>query len=45
MAYWDFLQTGKTKSLFHLSTKKLQQDMDKGKMQAMLTQYTQQYAA
>lgn len=28
MAYWDFLQSGNTKSLFHLSTKKLQQKMD-----------------
>lgn len=29
MAYWDFLQTGKTKNLFHLSTKRLQSRMDK----------------
>ncbi len=28
MAYWDFLQTGKTKTLFHLSVKKLQEKMD-----------------
>lgn len=28
MAYWDFLQTGNTKNLFHLSTKKLQAKMD-----------------
>ena len=29
MAYWDFLQSGKTKSMFHISTKKLQAEMDK----------------
>jgi len=33
MAYWDFLQTGNTKNLFHLSTKKLQDKMkDKSKI-------------
>ena len=31
-AHWEFLQSGKTKSLFHLSTKKLQDKMDGGKM-------------
>lgn len=45
MAYWDFLQTGKTKNLFHLSTKKLQAKMDKGRMQTLLSQYTKSYAA
>jgi len=29
MAYWDFQQTGNTKNMFRLSTKKLQQQMDK----------------
>jgi len=29
MAYWDFLQSGKTKNLFRISTKKLQDKMDK----------------
>ena len=28
MAYWDFLQTGQTKSMFHWSTKALQKKMD-----------------
>ena len=28
MAFWDFLQTGNTKSMFHLSTKKLQEKMN-----------------
>ena len=32
-AHWDFLQSGNTKSLFHLSTKKLQKKMDAGEMQ------------
>ena len=45
MAYWDFLQTGKTKNLFRLSTKSLQDKMDKGKMQQMLAKYTKEYAA
>ena len=31
-AHWDFLQSGKTKSLFHLSTKKLQKKMEGGEM-------------
>ncbi len=31
-AHWEFLQTGKTKSLFHWSTKNLQKKMDAGKM-------------
>lgn len=31
-AHWEFLQSGKTKSLFHISTKKLQQKMDGGEM-------------
>jgi len=45
MAYWDFLQTGKTKNLFRLSTKKLQDKMDKGRMQKLLSNYTRNYAA
>ena len=28
----EFLQSGKTKSLFHISTKKLQKKMDQGEM-------------
>ncbi len=31
-AHWEFLQSGKTKSLFHISTKKLQKKMDNGEM-------------
>ena len=45
MAYWDFLQSGNTKSLFHLSTKKLQKKMDAGRMQTMLQDWNRQYAA
>ena len=45
MAYWDFLQSGKTKSLFHISTKKLQAKMDSGKMQNLLQDWNRQYAA
>ncbi len=44
MAYWEFLQTGKTKNFIHMNTKKLQQRMDKGEMQAMLSKFTQDYA-
>jgi len=32
-AFWDFLQSGKTKNLFHISTKRLQDKMNKGQMQ------------
>lgn len=45
MAYWDFLQTGHTKNLFRLSTKKLQKQMDakqasgKTKMQSIYEQW------
>ena len=45
MAYWDFLQSGKTKSLFHISTKKLQNKMNSGQMQTMLQDWNRQYAA
>lgn len=45
MAYWDFLQSGNTKSLFHISTKKLQAKMNSGKMQTMLQNWNRQYAA
>ena len=31
-AHWEFLQSGKTKSLLHISTKKLQEKMDNGGM-------------
>lgn len=45
MAYWDFLQTGKTKNLFRFNTKKLQDKMDKGKMQTMLDSWNKSYVA
>jgi hypothetical protein len=45
MAYWDFLQSGNTKSLFHISTKKLQEKMNAGKMQTMLNDWNRAYAA
>ena len=52
MAYWDFLQTGHTKNLFRLSTKKLQAQMDaktngKTQMQSIYDQWRieNQYAA
>lgn len=46
MAYWDFLQSGKTKTkLFHFATNKVQDKMDKGKMQAMLNNWNNSYAA
>ena len=32
MGFWDFLQTGSTKNIFKLSTKKLQKQMDNGQM-------------
>lgn len=32
MGFWDFLNTGHTKNLLRISTKKLQAKMDKGKM-------------
>ena len=39
MAYWDFLQSGNTKSLFHWSTKNLQDKMDKGLMQKRMIEW------
>ncbi len=45
MAYWDFLQSGNTKSLFHISTKKLQAKMNSGQMRTMLQNWNRQYAA
>ena len=45
MGYWDFLQSGNTKSLFHWSTKKLQAKMDAGIMQQRLASWNRQYAA
>ena len=47
MGYWDFLQSGNTKSLFHISTKKLQDKMNNGEMNIMYTKWMQkhQYAA
>ena len=50
MAYWDFLQSGNTKSLFHISTKKLQAKMNarqasgKTKMEEALLQWSQQHS-
>jgi len=32
MGFWDFLQTGHTKNLFRISTKKVQKKMDNGRM-------------
>ena len=50
MGYWDFLQSGNTKSLFHWSTKKLQAKMDarqtsgKTKMEEALLLWQQQHS-
>ena len=43
MGYWDFLQSGNTKSLFHVSTKKLQKKMDDGRMNTIYTNWMQQH--
>ena len=42
-AHWEFLQSGKTKSLFHISTKKLQKKMDGGEMKNRYNEFYAQW--
>lgn len=39
MGFWDFLNTGHTKNLFRISTKKVQKKMDNGKMAQIYTDW------
>ena len=43
MGYWDFLQSGRTKSLFHWSTKSLQKKMDSKKTGHTKTRMDERY--
>ena len=42
-SHWEFLQSGKTKSLFHISTKKLQKKMDGGEMKNRYNEFYAQW--
>ena len=44
-AHWEFLQSGKTKSLLHISTKKLQEKMDKGEMKNRYNEFYTKWIA